>query len=81
MVAMKDCWIDPMVGKWIRGVEALVEVACKYPQSPFFGFSQSLQVEWQYLCCCVPGVEQYRIHGKIVPALLECNEIKVTDEF
>ena len=57
--AMKDRWVEPMVEKWVRGVESLAMVACKYPQSAFFGFTQSLQAKWQYLCQCVSGVEKH----------------------
>ena len=49
-LAMKDRWVEPMVEKWVGGIKALAKVARKYPQSAYFGFSQSLQAEWQYLC-------------------------------
>ena len=82
---MKDRWVEPMVEKWVCGVELLAMVARKYPQSAFFGFTQSLQAEWQYLCRCVPGVEKHlgrvedAIQQKLIPALLECTEEEVTD--
>ena len=59
LAAMKDQWVEHMVKKWVRGVKLLAMVARKYPQSAFFGFTQSLQAKWQYLCRCVPGVEQH----------------------
>ena len=42
---MKNLWVRPMVTKWVSGVEALAKVARKFPQSAFFGFTQSLQAE------------------------------------
>ncbi|KAL7546220.1 hypothetical protein ACHAWF_009556, partial [Thalassiosira exigua] len=57
--AMRDCWIEPKVEKWMAGVEALANIALQYPQSAYKGFADSLQAEWQYLCHCIPGAEAY----------------------
>ena len=46
LAAMKDQWVEPMVKRWVCGVKLLAMVARKYPQSAFFGFTQSLQAEW-----------------------------------
>mmetsp|Transcript_37593 Transcript_37593/g.78738 ORF Transcript_37593/g.78738 Transcript_37593/m.78738 type:complete len:434 (+) Transcript_37593:218-1519(+) len=83
--AMKNRWIKPMVSKWVQGVEALAKVARKYSQSAFYGFSQSLQAEWQYVCRCVEGVEEHlqpveeAIQGKLIPVLLECEELDIAN--
>ncbi|KAL7524493.1 hypothetical protein ACHAWF_000975 [Thalassiosira exigua] len=67
------------VEEWTAGVEALAKISARYPQSAYKGFTDSLQAEWQYLCCCVPGVEAYlqliedAIREKLFPALLDGN--------
>ena len=48
-----------MVAGRVRGIEALSKMACKYPQSVYYGFSQSLQAEWTYFSRCVPDIGQY----------------------
>ena len=86
-IAMRDRWVEPMVGKWVGGVEALAKVARKYPQSVFTGFSQSLQAEWQYLCRCVPDVGKHlgpveaAIKEFMIPALFDMEASEVKDDF
>ena len=61
-------------------------MACKYPQSAYVGFTQSLQAECQYIFRCVPYVGQHLnlvevdIRGKLIPALLDLPPEEVTDE-
>ena len=55
----------------------LSKIARKFPQSAYHGFATSLQVEWQYLCRCVPGIGRHlapveeAIKTLLIPALLE----------
>ncbi|KAL7532612.1 hypothetical protein ACHAXR_004742, partial [Thalassiosira sp. AJA248-18] len=87
--AMRDRWVEPMVEKWVEGieVEALAKVAAKYPQTAYAGFTQSLQAEWQYLCRCVPGVEvhleqvEVAIRKVLIPALLDVKPEEVKEDF
>ena len=85
--AMKDRWVEPMVAKWVDGVKAIAKVARKYPQSAFFGFSQSLQSEWQYLCRIVPDVGKHlepveaAIQEFLIPALFDMPPGEVKDKF
>ena len=85
--AMRDRWVEPMVEQWVAGVKALAKVAIRYPQSAYHGFTTSLQSEWQYLCRCVPGVEEFlgpvedAIREFFVPAMLQLEAREVSDEF
>ena len=62
-------------------------MACKYPQSAYYGFSQSLQVEWTYFSRCVPDVGQHlapvetTIREVLIPALFDCDLSNVSDDF
>eukprot|EP00804_Cyclotella_cryptica_P023588 CCRYP_011928-RA/>CCRYP_011928-RA protein AED:0.21 eAED:0.21 QI:0/-1/0/1/-1/0/1/0/178 len=53
---MRGRWLQPMVHKWVSGVELLAQVAIRYPQSAYAGLVNCIQAEWQYLCCVEPGV-------------------------
>ena len=55
-MAMRDRWLDPMVKQWVAGVEKLAQVATEFPQSAYFGLTQCLQAEWQYVCRVEPDV-------------------------
>ena len=85
--SMQDRWVEPMVDKWVVGIKALAKVAGKYPQSAFFGFSQSLQAEWQYLCRIVPGVGKHlqpvedAIKTFMIPALFDLPASEMKDDF
>ncbi len=73
---MKDRWLDEKIVDWVEGVKRLAMVAERYPQSAYAGFTQSLQAEWQYICRCIPGAEEYlgpvetAIRELLIPSLL-----------
>ena len=83
--ATKEKWLYPMVDRWVHGVGALADVAGQYSQTAYAGMAQCLQVEWQYLSRCVPGVEKYlepvekAIHERFIPALFRVD--KLDDDF
>ena len=60
MEAMLERWLDPMVKKWVTGIETLARIAVRFPQTAYVGLVSSLQAEWQYICRVVPGADQYR---------------------
>ena len=68
-------WIQPMVTKWVGGVERLAKVAQRYPQAAYAGLVNCLQAEWQYLCRVEPGVGTHlapvedALRNKFIPAL------------
>ncbi len=78
--AMLERWLDPMVKKWVAGIEALACIAVRFPQTAYMGLVSSLQAKWQYICCDVPGTGQYlelvesALCKKIIPALLQVSE-------
>jgi hypothetical protein len=78
--AMLEHWLDPMVKKWVGGIETLVRIAVRFPQTAYAGLVSSLQAEWQYICCVVPGTGQYlelvesALCEKFIPALLQVSE-------
>jgi hypothetical protein len=41
--AMLECWLDPMVKKWVTGIETLVHIAVRFPQTAYAGL----------VCVCV----------------------------
>jgi hypothetical protein len=49
-------WLAPQIQQWVSGVTSLAKVAKRYPQTTFAGLPKSLQQEWQYLQCAVPGM-------------------------
>ncbi len=57
--AMLEHWLDPMVKKWVTGIETLARIAVRFPQTAYAGLVSSLQAEWQYICRVVPGAGQY----------------------
>ncbi len=44
--AMLKSWLDPMVKKWVTGIETLARIAVRFPQTPYAGLVSSLQAEW-----------------------------------
>ena len=76
-----------MLEKWVATVKTLAKVATRYPQSAYAGFTQSLQSEWQYLWCCIPGVEDFlgpvedAIHEFFLPAIPQEKAEEMTDDF
>ena len=46
---MQERWLQPMVQKWVNGVEKLAKVTQRYPQDAYVGLANCLQAEWQYL--------------------------------
>ena len=62
-------------------------MARKYPQSTYYGFSQSLQEEWTYFSRCVLDVGQYLVPFEkaiwevLIPALFDCDLLGVSDNF
>ncbi len=59
MEVMLEHWLDPMVKKWVRGIETLARIAVRFPQTAYVGLVSSLQAEWQYICRVVPSAGQY----------------------
>ncbi len=78
--AMLERWLDPMVKKWVTGIETLACIAVKFPQTAYAGLVSSLQAEWQYICYVVPDAGQYlepvelALCKKFIPALLQVCE-------
>eukprot|EP00804_Cyclotella_cryptica_P030400 CCRYP_008488-RD/>CCRYP_008488-RD protein AED:0.23 eAED:0.23 QI:0/-1/0/1/-1/1/1/0/262 len=72
---MQGQWLQPMVQKWVSGVERLAKVAMRYPQSAYAGLVNCLQAEWQYLCRVEPGVGPHlepveeALRTQFIPAL------------
>eukprot|EP00804_Cyclotella_cryptica_P015834 CCRYP_006342-RC/>CCRYP_006342-RC protein AED:0.25 eAED:0.25 QI:0/-1/0/1/-1/1/1/0/270 len=72
---MQERWLQPMVQKWVSGVERLAKVAMRYPQSAYAGLVNCLQAEWQYLCRVEPGVGPHlepveeALRTQFIPAL------------
>ncbi len=85
METMLECWLDPMVKKWVVGIETLARIAVRFPQTAYAGLVSNLQAEWQYICCIVPDASQYletvelALCKKFIPALLQVSE-PVDDE-
>ena len=86
-IAMRDRWLSPMVKEWVAGVERLAAVATKFPQSAYFGLTQCLQAEWQYLCRVEPDVGPFlqpvedALRLKFIPALFGGLDGPINDEF
>jgi hypothetical protein len=78
--AMLELWLDPMVEKWVAGIETLARIAVRFPQTAYAGLVSSLQAEWQYICYVVPGAGRYlepvesALYEKFIPALLQVSE-------
>ncbi len=78
--AMLERWLDPMVKKWVMGIETLACIAARFPQTAYTGLVSSLQAEWQYICRVVPSAGQYlepvesTLCEKFIPALLQVSE-------
>jgi hypothetical protein len=75
--AMLERWLDPMVKKWVTGIETLARIAVRFPQTAYAGLVSSLQAEWhQYICHVVHSAGQYlepvelALCEKFIPALL-----------
>ena len=83
---MNRRWLEPMVQKWVAGVDKLAKVARRYPQAAYAGLVNCLQAEWQYLCRVEPGVGQHlapvetALREKFIPALLGTDD-PINDEF
>ena len=64
------------IENWVKTVETLAEVAKKYPQSAYSGFTHSLQMEWQYIQQVIPRIAnlfeplEKSLQEKFLPALL-----------
>jgi hypothetical protein len=41
--AMLERWLDPMVKKWVTGIETLARIAVRFPQTAYVGLVSSLQ--------------------------------------
>jgi hypothetical protein len=73
-------WLDPMVKKWVAGIETLACIAVRFPQTAYVGLVSSLQAKWQLICCVVPGAGHYlklvesALCEKFIPALLQVSE-------
>ncbi len=39
-------WLDPMVKEWVAGIETLVRIAVRFPQTAYVGLVSSLQAKW-----------------------------------
>ena len=57
--AMLERLINPKVKRWVAGIGILARIASRFPQMAYVGLVSSLQSEWQYLCCVVPGAERF----------------------
>jgi hypothetical protein len=78
--AMLERWLDPMVKKWVTGIETLARIAVRFPQTTYVGLVSSLQAEWLFICRIVPGAGQYlepvelALCKKFIPELLQVSE-------
>jgi hypothetical protein len=74
-----------LVNKQVRGVEKLVKVVLRYPQSAYAGPVNCLQAEWQYLCRVEVNVGTHLtpveedMKMRFIPALLGTTE-PINDE-
>jgi hypothetical protein len=70
-------WLEPQIQKWVAGIETLSPIVKRYPQTAYAGLVKSLQTEWMYLQCVVPGIEgalaplEEAIQKFFLPALFE----------
>ncbi len=78
--AMLEHWLDPMVKKWLTGIETLARIAVRFPQTAYAGLVSSLQAKRQYICRVGPGAGQYlelvelALCEKFIAALLQVSE-------
>ena len=74
---MQHKWVQGKVDGWVHSVTKLAQIAKRYPQAAYAGFSVSLQSEWQHLSRALPGAEAYlqpvedAICAELIPALLQ----------
>ncbi|KAL7475331.1 hypothetical protein ACHAW6_001261, partial [Cyclotella cf. meneghiniana] len=72
----RDCWLAPLVDKWVLGIERLSAVALRFPHSAYAGLVSCLSAEWDYLCRTVPDVGPFLVPIKdalrthFLPAIL-----------
>jgi hypothetical protein len=45
--AMLERWLNPMVKKWVVGIETLVRIAVRFSQTAYAGLVLSLHANWQ----------------------------------
>ena len=82
--AMERKWMEEKVEEGVSGVRALARIPKRYPQTAYTGFAVSLQLEWQYICRAVPGMEEMlrpvedAIVGDFIPALLDIQPDELT---
>jgi hypothetical protein len=78
--AMLEHWLNPMVKKWVTGIETLARIAVRFSQTAYAGLVSSLQTKRQYICRVVPSAGQYleqvelALCEKFIPALLQVSE-------
>eukprot|EP00957_Ditylum_brightwellii_P146261 11136460-Ditylum_brightwellii.AAC.2 len=82
----QDKCVAPKVVAWADGVRTLASFASRYLQTAFTGLAMTLQGEWQFLMCMVPGVGKMMdpveegITGKFLQALFGSSNRQETDE-
>ena len=77
-------WLEPQIKEWDTGIETLSCITKQYPQTAYAGLVKSLQMEWMYLQCILPGIEdimaplEEAIQKIFLPALFEEPEASLT---
>ncbi|KAL7524586.1 hypothetical protein ACHAXR_000637, partial [Thalassiosira sp. AJA248-18] len=76
-----------MVEKWVTAVQTLAQIARRFPQTVYCGFTFCLQNEWQYVQRVVADTAPFfaplerTIRNDLIPALLEIPRCEVTAGF
>ncbi|KAL7543292.1 hypothetical protein ACHAXR_013157 [Thalassiosira sp. AJA248-18] len=85
--ATKALWLNEMVEKWVTAVQTLAQIARRFPQTVYCGFTFCLQNEWQYVQRVVADTAPFfaplerAIRNDFIPALLDIPRCGVTAEF
>jgi hypothetical protein len=81
---VKREWLEPQIKEWDTEIETLSCITKQYSQTAYAGLVKSLQIEWMYLQCILPGIEdimaplEEAIQKIFLPALFEQPEASLT---
>ena len=84
---LKDDYVQSKVAFWAEAIERMAQVAHRYPQSVYAGYTSCLQGEWQYLSRTTPDIAhlyeplERQIREKLLPAFLGVGKDDITNEF
>ncbi|KAL7533156.1 hypothetical protein ACHAXR_005075, partial [Thalassiosira sp. AJA248-18] len=83
----KNQWLGGMVSKWVQAVQTFAQLAPRYPQTVYCGFTFCLQNEWQYVQRVVADTAPFFapleavIRKEFIPALLGMPSWEMDGEF